>query len=347
MKSNVSIINVSELDKEWNWLASSMKKNTLEWFHFSSRAFLSRQRFPFRIHLARLLSGCAAVLKARSADQAILVAHGPRPAMYTAFFARLLSPRTPLLAYSFNYTDLPTGMAKLLMRSAFRKVDRFVVFSNAEKSLYSEYFSIPAEKIDMLHWGVALEDENNSTPPLIDAEYVCAVGSQGRDYATLFAAMRRIPTIKLVTVVHPENIAGLDIPENVEVRTSIPLQQAKNIMAHSQFMVLPLKDSKVPCGHVTAVSAMHMKKAIVCTDSVGIHDYVRHGENGLLVPAKDPVALAAAIQELASHRPRREKMAASSHFFSTRNCNEQAVGRYFENYLKNRLCCTNGEQGSA
>ena len=47
-----------------------------------------------------------------------------------------------------------------------------------------------------------------------------------------------------------------------------------------------------------AASAEAMQRAVVATSVGGNRESVRHGESGLLVPAKDPAALAQAIEEL-------------------------------------------------
>ncbi len=50
-------------------------------------------------------------------------------------------------------------------------------------------------------------------------------------------------------------------------------------------------------------------RAIVTTDTPGCRDVVRHGENGILVPPHDPMALAGALKELIQDPQRRAKMA--------------------------------------
>jgi glycosyltransferase involved in cell wall biosynthesis len=50
-------------------------------------------------------------------------------------------------------------------------------------------------------------------------------------------------------------------------------------------------------------------RAIVTTDAPGCREVVRHGVNGLLVPPRDPVALAEAIQTLLENPALRQQMA--------------------------------------
>jgi len=56
------------------------------------------------------------------------------------------------------------------------------------------------------------------------------------------------------------------------------------------------------------LEAMSMQLPVVATDVGGTGEVVRHGESGLLVPAKDPGALAAALAEVLADRERAAAM---------------------------------------
>jgi glycosyltransferase involved in cell wall biosynthesis len=59
----------------------------------------------------------------------------------------------------------------------------------------------------------------------------------------------------------------------------------------------------------TLLEAAASGRAIVTTDAPGCREVVRHGVNGLLVPPRDPVALADAIQTLLENPALRQQMA--------------------------------------
>jgi glycosyltransferase involved in cell wall biosynthesis len=56
------------------------------------------------------------------------------------------------------------------------------------------------------------------------------------------------------------------------------------------------------------IEAMAMEKPVVATDVGGTGEVVRHGHSGVLVPPKDPEALAAAISDLVSQPARAGEM---------------------------------------
>jgi glycosyltransferase involved in cell wall biosynthesis len=66
-------------------------------------------------------------------------------------------------------------------------------------------------------------------------------------------------------------------------------------------------------------------RAIVATDVPGCRDIVRHGTNGLLVPPKNPVALADAIDRLLKDAPLRTEMGRRGREIAVNEFSEEKV----------------------
>lgn len=272
------------------------------------------------------------LLRSRRAHS-VLVSHGPLATLYSELFAQ---PAESLhLAFSFNFTNLPTGTRRTLLRRYLKRVDRFVVASSMERDLYSDYFGIEAKRIDLLLWSIEPPtDECFKQARFGDGPYICAIGSQARDYATLIESMRLVPSIKLVLVASHDSLPQCPVPPNVTILTNVPVADAMNVLAHSSFMVLPLRGSDVPCGHVTVVAALHMGKAILATDSSGLNDYLFNGKNALLVPYADPERLAEKIQMLFDDTALRGQLGSEGLAFAKENCMENNAVAYFRHFLK-------------
>lgn len=332
---NPQIINHSELNPEWNWLAERFSTDNFSWSHVSTRDEHLLDKVPFiGAYPKRAYTGFRAVQKAARNPNSIIVSHGPRPTYFAAKLHRRHADEAfKHIAYSFNFTELPVGLKRMEMTRAFKNVDKFVVFSLMEKSLYENYFDIDPLKIDFLHWAVKTPKVHNPEPGLRTRSYVCAVGSQGRDYGTLIKAAKRLPDISFRLVAHPYNLIDLDIPANVHVHTSVTNEMAMDIIANSRFLILPLSNAKLPCGHVTAVAAMHLGKMVIATDSTGLHDYLINGETAVLVPPKDPISLAGAIEDAWLDTDRIERIAKAGQAFATHWCHEDRVVNYFRNLL--------------
>lgn len=329
------LVNLSEMDAGWNWLAASARgPQLLHWRHSSTQ---SVARPPAWVPRPTAWRRAIAAWKAAAwleQKESILVSHGPRMTMYGSLALASTLKRRRHLAYSFNFTELPRGAARRLMALSFKSVDRFVCFSTMERQLYARHFDLDIERIDMIHWAAEPPAIDPGAEPAIAGDYICAIGSQARDYATLMQAMRSLPHIALVVVATPQSIAGLDIPANVELQCSIPLGKAMNILRHSRFNVVPLRDSEVPCGHVTIVAAMHCEKASIVSDSSGVADYINSDVNGLAVPAGDPRALANAIERLWNDPAETSRLAAAAKNFAQRFCREAAAVDYLVGFLQ-------------
>jgi glycosyltransferase involved in cell wall biosynthesis len=84
-----------------------------------------------------------------------------------------------------------------------------------------------------------------------------------------------------------------------QVDDILPVWQGTNVA------VLPTYREGLP---KTLLEAAACARSIVATDVPGCREIVREGENGLLVAARDPVALAGAIETLATNRELRQQM---------------------------------------
>jgi glycosyltransferase involved in cell wall biosynthesis len=83
-------------------------------------------------------------------------------------------------------------------------------------------------------------------------------------------------------------------------RTDMP-----EVLARSSIVCLPSYREGIPRALIEAAATA---RAIVATDVPGCREVVRHRENGLLVPARNPAALAAALEELVARPEVREAM---------------------------------------
>jgi glycosyltransferase involved in cell wall biosynthesis len=241
-----------------------------------------------------------------------------------ALFCIILRIHIDHYVFSFNFPELPSGFMRRFMRYAFRQVKQFSVHSSMERDLYSRYFDIPKDRIRLRLWSIGVPDVSPEYP-LQGGRYVSSIGGNGRDYRTLLEAALRLPDISFVLVVRPDSLIGMGVPANVKVIVNAPFEEAMNIMRYSAFTVLPLSGSKVPCGHVTLVCAMHLAKAVVATDSMGIYDYIRSGHNGLLCEPCSPESLAQTIANLWTSPTEIARLSENNRRFGAENCTEERM----------------------
>jgi glycosyltransferase involved in cell wall biosynthesis len=330
-------------DPAWRWFAAELGPPLAEWTFFSTRPRGKLERLITRPALPRYRACRELANGATSGDFDLIFTHLPLVTCWTEIFCRRRR-KCPHVAFAFNFTELPTGPRLAVMRWAFKSLDRLIVFSTFEKTFYSDHFGVPGERFQMIPWRIrdprarsrqSESSQSLSKPNSLEAaEMICAVGSQGRDYATLLEAMRQLPHIPLVLVASAKNLRGLDPPPNVEVRLNIPLAEAEDVMRRSRFVVTPLLSSQTACGHVTIIYSMFEERAVVATESAALTDYIFPGRNGVSVKPQDSRALARAIEELWNNPTEARRLGAAGREFALSHCLESQTIDYVRKLIE-------------
>ena len=328
----LSIVCCSEIQNpSWRWIEPSLQDLNAT-FNFVSCPSVGGFR---RINLGRMIGCWRAIKVARQTNASIIVTHGPALAAWCCVFASILNcNRLAIIAHSFNFTKLPGRLKTRIFSMVLGRAERFTVFSKMERALYASAFSLDIRKIDFVHWGV--------NPPRVEGEaievgdYVASIGGNARDYRTLMDAARLMPGTKFVVVARPENFIGLDVPQNVTVHTNLPLDVTMNILGYSKLLALPLVGSEVPCGHVTLVSAMHLGRPVVVTESTGVADYIKNGVTGLTVKMGSAIELRRAIQELLNDETLLKSFSKRGRRFAALRCSERAIALHFRDWVVSR-----------
>ncbi len=137
----------------------------------------------------------------------------------------------------------------------------------------------------------------------VSTDYIISSGRTGRDYATLLKAIRDIP-LRLILVCDHNNVAGLEIPSNVEVRFNIPLNELIKLESSAKFVVLPLQDRMISIGQSVLLQVMALGKAVIATKNAGTIDYFQDNISGIFVEPGDVEDLNEAILDLMNNPPK-------------------------------------------
>jgi cellulose synthase/poly-beta-1,6-N-acetylglucosamine synthase-like glycosyltransferase/glycosyltransferase involved in cell wall biosynthesis len=304
--------------------ASETAGPNLRCISFDDRPVYFWERKIRKPNLAMARAACQAVRRARREGARLLFIGDAGTGAWCGLASAIFPSPTPFCVFSFNSPELPRGIKRFVMSRALRRIDEIFVHSSIEKTLYSQCFGLPPERFKVRLWGIGKPDLFPAHP-LHPQPYYCALGGNGRDYKTLIEASRLLPKIPLVVVAPRASLEGLDVPGHVRVLSDIPFQEAMNVLGYSEFTVLPLASSSMPCGHVTLVCAMHLRKAVIATDSRGISEYVRAGDNGLLCEMSSAEDLARAVRELWNDPETTARLAASNAAFGAAHCHEDVT----------------------
>jgi glycosyltransferase involved in cell wall biosynthesis len=220
--------------------------------------------------------------------------HLPRMTASVSSFTELFRANVSHLAFSFNFTELPTSAELWYFRSAFAGVDEFVTFTNFEIEVYSDIFHLDASRFRRLSWTQPAPIVADHPTIAVDRPFVAAVGGEGRDFATLLAAARRLPNLQFIIIARP--CADLtDTPANVRVYYDVPSAVCWAIASAADLLLVPLKGQDTCCGHITLVSGRQLAIPMITTWSRGTLEYTNDYGGTITVQPGDPDALAEAI----------------------------------------------------
>ena len=306
----------------WTWYAKNVGGGE-SWLFRNEEPSNRLERLITRPRLSRIAGAFRCVREANRKRSAAIAAHSQFSTLWTAIAQRVVGCGIPLIACSFHFAELPSGIRLRLARWAFQRVSVFIVHSEPERQRYADRFGLPLDRFRLVRWGVSPSSTQiEEDPPEISGAYICALGKDGRDYRTLILAMTQLAHLNLVVVAQPHNLTDVEIPNNVKILCNIPLERAMNILKHCDFMALPLETETTSCGHITLVSAMFCRKAILATRSTGIADYFPPDYDPASIPAGDVNAWVNELSSMASDADRRNRCAERGEHFAHTHCSD-------------------------
>ncbi|MBZ0262568.1 MAG: glycosyltransferase family 4 protein [Hyphomicrobiales bacterium] len=327
------IADTRKIDANWVWIKDKLNyRRPLAWQFYQAAPFGPIDRYLGYPLIGRFAAGWRLRRAVKKGEIDVIVTHFPAPTAWMSLLLLGVRRKVVHLAYAFNFTNLPSGFKRKQMARLYRRVDRFVIFSNMERQLYADHFGIPEDRFERIAWG-STSPLDQPGPRQIDSRYVVSMGGEARDYANLVTAARAMTDTVFVLIVKPANLSGLELPPNVKVFTSIPWIDAWSLVFYADLAVIPLRSDVTPNGHVTLVGGMHLGKAHVVTNSSGLTDYVTNGETALMVPAGDATAMRTAIESLLSNPGLANRLGSAAKAFAEVNCGEEAILNYFANFL--------------
>jgi glycosyltransferase involved in cell wall biosynthesis len=238
------------------------------------------------------------LLRMRSRSN-VVVTMGSRPSLAYGLLCGLLQiPSRQIMAEVFLDTPRPTSLLWRAKTALFRWISRrslgILTNSSVEVGLISSRFDIPRDKLRFVPMYTIIE------APRMEPEndgYVFSVGRTLRDLDTLLQAARHIDA-PLRLVVGKDDRLPAQLPPNVQVFREIPLEECYAQLRRSTVVAIPLLPAERSTGQVVLFEAMALGKPVVVTRVAGTLDYIRDGENGLLVEPRDAAALADAVNRL-------------------------------------------------
>jgi len=228
-----------------------------------------------------------------------------------AMLLKLTRSRVPHVAI-FSWISKPKKA--ILLRLVQRHISHLILMSSVQRDFAVNDLGIPPSKITLLRWSV---DQEFWRPMNTEADMICAVGGEMRDYGTLITAIRdlsirchiaasgTVPGKKDKWIKAIEEASPL--PPQITVGKK-NLVELRNLYARSHFVVIPLLPTDTDNGTTSILEAMAMGKAVICSRVAGQRDIIQDGKTGIFVTPQDPEALHEGIQYLLKHPEVAERM---------------------------------------
>lgn len=220
----------------------------------------------------------------------------------------------------FDISSLRKMIYRFMDWVSERYVERFIVVSDSLKRLMVEKRGIPDQKISRIYNGIELGEykpngkEVRSQKSEVRREFglaknvpvISAIGrmvwQKGFEYLmeSVPPVVSSIPESRFLIVgdgpLRKELVAlSRELGVNEEVIFTGFRSDIRDILAAVDLLVVPSLLEGFP---MIILEAMAMAKPIVATNIDGITEQITNGENGILVPPKDPAALATAVIRL-------------------------------------------------
>ena len=286
------------------------------------------------------------------------------PAAACMVIGRLLDRPFTVTAHAFDIYSQKSDLLPLITRMAARVV---TISDYNKEAILDRSVGLDPQRVQVIRCGIDLDHFQPPTlpkaqeavaqarTPRADGVFqIISVGSliekkgheyliracsaaQGLDFQCVIIGAGELES-RLRTLIH-----DLHLDDRVVLAGGQAQTWVRDRLAQSDLFVLPCvvgeagERDGIP---VAMMEALAMEVPVISTPVAGIPELIRHEETGLLVPQKDPAALAEAMVRLARDEPLRQRLAKNGRALVEREYdirkNAGRVAELFEQVIEER-----------
>lgn len=197
---------------------------------------------------------------------------------YSHFFH--IRKQNPLYVMMFIYKPKKRIIGKLYYNFirfsiASKYIDKIICFSSTEPRYYSNLFKVEINKFVYVPLG---DDLTNVITVDSERHGIVSIGISNRDYNFLIKTFKDTQYDLRIYADHDERFAP-----NIIMSGKVLGEQVSDILNRTELLVIPLDDTNISAGQLTVLHAMQLGVPVVATDSNGLKDFIKNGENGYLL----------------------------------------------------------------
>lgn len=245
--------------------------------------------------------------KAREYDVVLLMSEAI--AIPYMMLQKAFGKRAATVFVSAQSSDRQAKLVKSL--GLFRGLDVASMHTNGQRNFMISDMGVAEDRLRTVRYAV---DDQFYTPNGSSGEYIFTSGIANRDYATFFEAVRDLPVKVKVAAggrfYCPRSRAPLpEVPDNVELVPRTDNAGMRELHRNAAVVVASLQpDRNDAAGCTVILEGMCCGRAVVASGTLGMRDYIRQSETGLLVEPGNPVAMRKAIMELMASEELRQML---------------------------------------
>lgn len=179
-----------------------------------------------------------------------------------------------------------TADERRAVRRQMGALDRIYLLSENQIEIFRTH-GFRDDQLRAVPFGVDTEFFTPGAPQAPDID-VLAVGlDRGRDYGTLFEAVRGLP-LTVTVVAKQRNVAHLDIPNNVHFLGTVDHRTYRSLVRRARAVAIPTHDLAYPTGQSVALEASAVGTPIVVTRTEAMGQYFTDGVDAAMPRVHDP-----------------------------------------------------------
>lgn len=183
------------------------------------------------------------------------------------------------------------------LRTALRSMDGVWVYSRAQVEPLRTFLGTDGPTVEFFRFGV--DPDFFTAQPYPERPLLVSVGGdRDRDPRTLFAALERVHALRPELEIVVQSASDLQPPAGVTKIPHLSHVELRQLYARASVVAVATRPNLHVSGLTVSLESMATGRPVVISETPGIGDYIRDGDNGVLTPPGDPVGMAQAIERL-------------------------------------------------
>lgn len=332
---------VVEGQKYWffrYWQNSDIQVDVIDFTKLPFFHYIEKKKLKFYI-----FQSVKGLMRSRGYD--LIISHGAQSAVFLTFMRRIIKQESPphivIDGGCFN-GGRDTRIEISLIKFVAKSLAGIIYHATIQKEYYKRHLPFLFNKSQFIPFGADTEFFQPMNIKERD-DYIISIGYAKRDYITLLKAWKKVSSLgtklKIIGVNNLRKLGVLNLPCNVELHESIPINKLKELIAKSRFVVIPLPYYKYSYGQMTLLQSMAMGKAVIVTKVPGVIDYVTPGKDALFVGLYDVSDMRQKIELLLNNPSLVERLGKQARETIVQRFNEKHMAENVYKFAKEIIRC--------